>query len=611
MWFSKEQFDVIVVGAGHAGCEASYVAARMGMRVLLLAMNLDTVAKMSCNPAIGGTAKGHIVREIDALGGLMGKIADRTGIQFHMLNRSKGPAVWSPRCQSDKYAYAAEMKQVLENTKNLYLLQATVKELLFEKDAVVGVKTQEGIAISAKSVIISSGTFLKGMMHIGNNNFSGGRAGDRPSLGLSDQLAQLGFDLGRLKTGTPPRLNKRSLDFSKMEKQAGEEDVRFSFDNETKALPQTVCWITYTSLETKAIAKKHLHRSAMHAKKISAIGPRYCPSFEDKVTRFEQRDRHQIFIEPEGIATNEMYVNGLSTSLPFDVQEEMIHSIPGLEKAEITRPAYTITYNYVKSGQQYMTLETKKMQNLFLAGQINGTTGYEEAAAQGIIAGINAALKIKGEKPFILKRSEAYIGVLIEDIISKTLEEPYRMFTSRAEYRLLLRQDNADLRLREYGYLLGLIDEEAYTKLKKKKQAIEKGCAYLKAKEKHLEGKVVSLAKILCRQQSSYQKLIEEMPDLFFDYGEEINQQIEIFIKYEGYVDRQSKEIQQLQYLDQIKISKGLDYQNISGLCSEAKQRLITIQPENLGQASRLEGVTSADISILLIALQSKNLNKV
>ena len=603
MWTFPDIFDVLVIGGGHAGCEAAHAAAKMGARTLLLTMSMDTIGKMSCNPAIGGTAKGHIVREIDALGGIMGKMADETGIQFRMLNASKGPAVWSPRAQADKFAYQMRMKQRLEKTENLFIKQGTVESLLVENGSIIGVTTLEGISYHANSVVLSSGTFLRGVVHIGQTHYEGGRAGDKPSVGLSKCLEDLGFRLGRLKTGTPPRIHKRSIDFSKVELQPGDEGIRFSFDPpENPGLPQVPCHITYTTEATKAVIRDNLHRSPLYSGKIRGVGPRYCPSIEDKVVRFADKERHQIFLEPEGLDTEEIYVNGISSSLPFDVQYAMIRTVKGLENAEIMRAAYAIEYDYAKSGQLYDSMETKYVKGLFFAGQINGTTGYEEAAGQGLIAGINAALKVQGKSPFILRRSEAYIGVMLDELATKELDEPYRMFTSRAEHRLLLRQDNADLRLRHYGYELGLIDQQRFDILEKKRTSIETAKKELSKKFVSFEGKNVCLSQLLARPEMSYLDLKQSFP--LSDFDLEIERQIELEVKYAGYIDRQATEVQKLAKIEEIAIPRDFDYAKVQGLSNEAREKLRRFNPNTLGQASRINGVSSADISILMVYLK-------
>ena len=608
MWKYPQKYDVIVIGGGHAGCEAALISAKKGLKTLLLTMNLDTIAKMSCNPAVGGVAKGHMVREIDALGGEMAKVIDITGIQYRMLNSTKGPAVWAPRAQADKFAYPQEMKHRLETTPNLCVKQGTIEDILVQNDAITGVLTKEGIEYSAKALVLSSGTFLRGLMHMGENNSSAGRAGDQPSIGLSACLENLGLTLGRLKTGTPPRVNKRSIDFSLTEEQHGDEGVYFSYEKPTKArLKQVPCHITYTTKETKEIILANIHRSPMYSGKITGIGPRYCPSIEDKVVRFADKERHQIFLEPEGLSTEEVYVNGVSSSLPYDVQYDFIRSIPALRNAEIMRPAYAIEYDYVVSGQIDATLQTKKIQGLFLAGQINGTSGYEEAAAQGLMAGINAASFVIGQEPLILKRNEAYIGVMIDDLVTKGLDEPYRMFTSRAEHRLLLRQDNADLRLTEHAYNHGTISAERYALVCKKQTTINEEIERLKTVFKQIDGRGYSLYQLLCRPEKSYNDLKHEFPADLPDFGAETNFQIEVNTKYSGYIKRQELDVQQLAHIEKISIPKSFDYEKVIGLKNEARQKLMKFTPHNLSQASRISGVSPADISILMVQLSQNS----
>ncbi len=628
------KYDVIVVGAGHAGCEAAAAAANLGSKVLLVTMNMQTIAQMSCNPAMGGIAKGQIVREIDALGGYSGIVSDKSAIQFRMLNRSKGPAMWSPRTQNDRELFSAEWRKRLEQTPNVDFFQEMVKGLLIEKDEadgmrVAGVVTGMGIEIQARSVVLTNGTFLNGLIHIGDKQFGGGRTGEKAAHGITEQLVSLGFESGRMKTGTPPRIDGRSLDYTKMEIQNGDtEPCKFSFLDNTSPLEKTStsqrkqhnCWITYTNEAVHEVLKTGFEKSPMFTGRIKGLGPRYCPSIEDKITRFAERERHQLFVEPEGWETVEMYLNGFSTSLPEDVQYEALTKIAGFEKVKLFRPGYAIEYDYFPPQQLHLTLETKLVQHLYFAGQINGTTGYEEAACQGLMAGINAHLKLNDRAPFILQRSEAYIGVLIDDLVTKGTEEPYRMFTSRAEYRILLRQDNADMRLTPKSFELGLASEDRYKKVQEKVKQCHEVMRYFKTESIEpfeinpvLEAigsspltQKVKLFSVLSRPNltmidfSLYCNRVKEFLQL---YRWDSIEQAEILMKYEGYISKESELADKMQRLEDLVLHEDFNYMELGSLSSEAREKLSKVKPRTIGQASRISGVSPADISILMVYL--------
>ena len=614
-----KEYDVIVIGAGHAGCEAAAAAANMGSKVLLITMNMNTIAQMSCNPAMGGVAKGQIVREIDALGGYSGIVSDKSMLQFRMLNLSKGPAMWSPRSQNDRMRFAEEWRLMLESTPNVDFWQEMATGIVVKGNRVVGVKTALGIEISAKAVVLTNGTFLNGKIHIGEKNFGGGRAAEKAAMGITEQLVELGFESGRMKTGTPPRIDGRSLDYSKMEEQKGDENPsKFSYSDTEPLRNQLSCWITYTNESVHKELEKGFDRSPMFQGRIKGLGPRYCPSIEDKINRFAERDRHQIFVEPEGWKTVEIYVNGFSTSLPEDIQYSAITKIPGFENAKMFRPGYAIEYDYFSPTQLKMSLETQLIDNLYFAGQINGTTGYEEAACQGLMAGINAHNKVNDKEPLILKRSEAYIGVLIDDLVNKGTQEPYRMFTSRAEYRILLRQDNADLRLTETGHKLGLANDERLEKLLDKKNAItnlRKELRELRAEPEVVNAQLLELDTATISEKVPVENLLKrphvgmaelkcldhKLKEKLSKYSEEVLQQVEIATKYESYIEREQKLAEKILSLDGYKIRPDFDYDRVKALSSEAKEKLKKIKPETIGQLSRISGVSPADVSVLTV----------
>lgn len=615
------QYDIIVVGAGHAGCEAAAAAAQMGSKVLLVTMNMNTIAQMSCNPAMGGVAKGQIVREIDALGGRSGMVSDHSMIQFRMLNKSKGPAMWSPRSQNDRQLFAKTWREILEGIPNVDFWQEMITGLLVKNDRVIGVRTGMGLEIPSKAVILTNGTFLNGVIHIGEKKFGGGRTGEKAATGITEQLVELGFESGRMKTGTPPRIDGRTLNFSAMEEQPGDKQPgKFSFTDTPKLLKQRSCYITYTNHDVHELLKTGFSRSPMFNGRIKGLGPRYCPSIEDKINRFAERDRHQIFVEPEGWDTVEIYVNGFSTSLPEDVQYQALKKIPGFENSKMFRPGYAIEYDFFPPTQLQTSLETKLIHNLFFAGQINGTTGYEEAASQGLIAGINAHRLLNEQEPLVLSRSQAYIGVLIDDLINKGTEEPYRMFTSRAEFRILLRQDNADLRLTPLGYHLGLATTQRMDRVTQKEESLKKvlhDFKHYKFQPQEINPGLEAISTAPIREKTSVYQLLKRpelsinqlvsmnsgFSDSIKSYSMTTTEQAEIQIKYETYIDKEKKLADKIHSLEQYKINPSFDYSSITALSAEAREKLRKVKPTTIGQASRISGVSPADISIMMVYL--------
>ncbi|MFM2285702.1 MAG: hypothetical protein RLZZ543_1199 [Bacteroidota bacterium] len=616
-------YDVIVVGAGHAGCEAAAAAANLGSKVLLITMNMATIGQMSCNPAMGGIAKGQIVREIDALGGYSGIVSDRSAIQFKMLNLSKGPAMWSPRTQNDRMRFAEEWRLMLEQTPNVDFFQDMVSSLIIEDNRVCGVKTGLGITFKSKAVVLTNGTFLNGLIHIGETNFGGGRAAEKAATGITEQMIQLGFRSGRMKTGTPPRVDGRSLDYSKMEIQPGDEKpMKFSFSNTPRLEHQLPCFMTYTSSEVHDILRTGFDKSPMFSGRIQGLGPRYCPSIEDKIDRFADKDRHQLFVEPEGWNTVEVYVNGFSTSLPQEIQFDALRKVAGFENVKIFRPGYAIEYDYFPPEQLKLTLETKLIDHLYLAGQINGTTGYEEAAGQGIVAGINAHLKIREKEPFILHRSQAYIGVLIDDLVTKGTEEPYRMFTSRAEYRILLRQDNADIRLTPLSHSIGLASNERLKSVEEKVSKVEGFQKFLQSTSVDPEtinaylsttgspsvNQKMKVGNIIARPQVTLNGMIDSIPEINAysiqnGISDEIIEETEILLKYEGYIQKEQDVANKLSRLEHIELHENFNYRSLASLSSEAREKLSRIKPRSIGQASRISGISPSDISVLMVYL--------